>query len=731
MTQDPFRLVVRDPSGAQRESMVTVSPTVVRLIPDRIRREHRIVPLEYHEGMITVIGERVGDEAADAAILEATGFRPRWLLAAPEEIARTLNSLGPAEQGVESTAGATFDAGYLIDHGLARLPRLGEELASRGLITEEDLGQAIAEQERAGGRIGEILVLGGALEEHALLRVLADQQSLPTVDLSEFDPAKAPIDAIPEPLARRLQCVPIAMDETYLFLAVPDAPDRALAQEVEEHTHLKVRPFLAPASEIDALLRRIHGAEYSRVARFDLMERFPESSAHKVLSGGQKGVLVVAALVALAAAIVFFIPTAIVIFALASIAYTANSGYKLISGYAALDHRYEFDATPEELAALNERELPVYTVLVPLFREAAVLNQLVNSIESLDYPRRKLDVRLLCEEDDDETIDAIDALNLPPHFEQIIVPASDPQTKPKACNYGLVGAKGKYVVIYDAEDRPEPDQLKKAVVMFERADDSVACIQAKLNFFNQNTNLLTRWFSLEYSTLFDLILPGLDARNDPIPLGGTSNHIRLDVLVDVGGWDPYNVTEDADLGIRLHKLGYRTIMMDSTTLEEANSEIANWVRQRSRWIKGYIQTWLVYMRHPLRLLRDVGFKGFMSFQLMVGGAFIFLINPFFWALTTVFFLTQAGLIQDLFPGWVYFLAAGQLFLGNFVFMYLAMAAASRRGSHALAPYALALPLYWGLMSLAAWKGFLQLFTNPFYWEKTEHGLDMSSPGTIV
>ncbi len=728
MNQDPYRLVVRDPVE-RRESMVTVSPTVIRLVPDRMRRELRIVPLEYREGKMTVIGERVGDESTDNAILDATGFRPRWLLAAPEEIARTLNEIGLGESGVESSEGATFDAEYLLDRGLARLPRLGEELASRGLITEEELGAAIAEQERVGGRIGEILVLGGALEEHALLRVLADRQQLPIVDLSKFDPSKAPVDAIPEPLARRLHCVPIAIDDQYLFVAVPDAPDRALAEEIEEHTHLKVRPFLAPAAEIDALLRRIHGVEYTRVARFDLMERFPESSAHRVLSSGQKAFFILAAIILVGAAAVFFVPTAITVFAIASLAYTLNSGYKLVAGYAAMDHAYDADATPEEIAALDVRTLPMYTVLVPLFREAAVLNQLVNSIESLDYPRRKLDVRLLCEEEDDETIEAIKALNLPPHFETIVVPASNPQTKPKACNFGLLGAKGKYVVIYDAEDRPEPDQLKRAVVMFERSDESVVCIQAKLNFFNQNTNLLTRWFSLEYATLYDLIMPGLDARNDPIPLGGTSNHIRLAPLVELGGWDPFNVTEDADLGIRLHKAGLRTIMMDSTTLEEANTQLPNWIRQRSRWIKGYIQTWLVYMRHPLRLLRDVGFRGFLSFQLMVGGAFIFLLNPFFWALTTIFFLTRAGLIQDLFPGWVYFLAAAQLFLGNFVFMYLGMAAGSRRGSYGLAPYALMLPLYWGLMSIAAWKGFLQLFTNPFYWEKTEHGLDVSSSGS--
>jgi hypothetical protein len=137
------------------------------------------------------------------------------------------------------------------------------------------------------------------------------------------------------------------------------------------------------------------------------------------------------------------------------------------------------------------------------------------------------------------------------------------------------------------------------------------------------------------------------------------------------------------------------------------------------------------MRHPIRMMRDVGFKGFLSFQLMLGGSFIFLINPFFWALTTIFVFTQAGLIQDLFPGWIYFLAAAQLFFGNFVFMYLGMAAGARREYHGLAPYALMLPLYWGLMSIAAWKGFIQLFTNPFYWEKTEHGVDIAQPGTSV
>jgi cellulose synthase/poly-beta-1,6-N-acetylglucosamine synthase-like glycosyltransferase len=279
-------------------------------------------------------------------------------------------------------------------------------------------------------------------------------------------------------------------------------------------------------------------------------------------------------------------------------------------------------------------------------------------------------------------------------------------------------------VIYDAEDRPDPQQLKRAVLMFRSIDESIVCIQARLNFFNQHTNWLTRWFSIEYSLLFDLLLPGLDSRRDPIPLGGTSNHLKTAALLEVGAWDPFNVTEDADLGIRLHQAGYRTTMMDSTTYEEANTQIGSWVRQRSRWIKGYLQTWLVYMRNPFRTLGGIGLKGFISFSLLIGGTFIFLINPFFWFLTTLFALTQAGFIQELFPGWMYFLAAALLFIGNFVFVYLGLVAAVRRGDDNLAVYALFLPFYWTLMSVAAWKGFAQLITNPFYWEKTEHGVDV-------
>jgi cellulose synthase/poly-beta-1,6-N-acetylglucosamine synthase-like glycosyltransferase len=219
-------------------------------------------------------------------------------------------------------------------------------------------------------------------------------------------------------------------------------------------------------------------------------------------------------------------------------------------------------------------------------------------------------------------------------------------------------------------------------------------------------------------------MPGLDASDAPIPLGGTSNHFVTEQLLELGAWDPHNVAEDADLGIRLTKAGFRTAIVDSTTFEEANSELNNWIRQRSRWVKGYIQTWLVHMRHPLRLARQLGWRRWMSFQLVVGGTFAtFLLNPLYWALTTLWLLTEAGVIRAVFPGLVYYAAAFGLHVGNFVFAYLNVAGSMRRGYFDLVKFALFSPIYWGLMSIAAWKGFLQLFYRPFYWEKTVHGLD--------
>jgi len=456
--------------------------------------------------------------------------------------------------------------------------------------------------------------------------------------------------------------------------------------------------------------------------------------------------------------------------------YLVVAAYKLAIVLLSVIKPREITVSGDELRRLYDHELPVYTVLVPLYREEAVAQKILNAVNSLDYPQHKLDVKVLLEPEDYETIEALRSASLPACVELVVVPDSMPKTKPKACNHGLHRARGEYLVIYDAEDRPDPDQLRKAVAAFAKCDGRTICLQAKLNYYNPRQNILTRWFTVEYSTWFDLYLPGLHALGAPVPLGGTSNHFKTSVLKEIGGWDPFNVTEDCDLGIRLHKMGYKTQVLDSTTWEEANSRLFNWIRQRSRWVKGYIQTHLVHMRNPLKTMWQLRPWGFSHFLASVGGlSLMLLMNPIFWAMLLVYgglwtidlsnndwsvakvleceqAPTERVIRLDARPGerlsWqlvftelprnatpgtafvnrlsqVFFIMTVVLFMSNVFFMFTHVMACVRRKTYYLIPYALLTPFYWLLISIGAWKGFLQLFLRPFYWEKTVHGLDTS------
>lgn len=408
--------------------------------------------------------------------------------------------------------------------------------------------------------------------------------------------------------------------------------------------------------------------------------------------------------------------------AVAIVFYLVHSTYKFWLIYNSLERPVALQFTPEQLEALPADELPTYTILVPLYREALVLPRLVQYLSRLDYPAAKLDIQLLMEADDQLTQDACAQLTLPPQFHPVVVPHSLPKTKPKACNWGLYTCQSELLVIFDAEDRPEPDQLRKAVAAFRQLPAHIVCLQAKLNFYNQRHNLLTRWFTSEYSAWFDLFLPGLTASGWPIPLGGTSNHFKVAPLKELGGWDPFNVTEDCDLGIRLHKHGYGAAMIDSTTWEEANGNFLSWFRQRSRWVKGYLQTYLVHMRRPLKLLRQLGPGSFFSFQMTIGGACAcFLLNPLYWLMTVLWFLTHSATIAAIFPAPVYALGTFCLLVANFVFIYVAVIACLNRGYYDLVKYSVITPLYWLMMSWGAYKAAAQLITRPHYWEKTEHG----------
>lgn len=376
----------------------------------------------------------------------------------------------------------------------------------------------------------------------------------------------------------------------------------------------------------------------------------------------------------------------------------------------------------------SRRDWPRYTILCPLYKEEKIIGQFVRAMKSLDYPKDKLEVLLLLEENDEATIKAAKKADLPEFISIVEVPDSQPKTKPKACNFGLHRATGEYAVIYDAEDIPEIDQLKKSVMAFEKLGNEIGCIQAKLNYYNPKQNLLTKLFTAEYSLWFDLVLPGLQSIHAPIPLGGTSNHFRTQDLRNLGGWDAFNVTEDADLGVRLFKRGLRTAILDSTTYEEANSQLGNWLKQRSRWIKGYFQTYLVHMRNPHTFWHLRDWWHFFTFQLVLGGKVLaILINPLMWVMTIVYFLFRPWVgqfIESLFLAPVFYIGVFTLVIGNFLYAYYYMMGLAKRQLWDLIPFTLLVPVYWLMISWAGAMAAWDLVMRPHHWHKTLHGLHL-------
>lgn len=474
---------------------------------------------------------------------------------------------------------------------------------------------------------------------------------------------------------------------------------------------------------IIAYLTATFKPEYAAQAADGLYESNPALSARYVLSTSQKVIGIVAVVIVIACAIAWPLTTLMSLIGVASVIFLASTMFKFF--VALRGSRYDLVARvrPDEIAALRDDELPMYTVLVPVFREARIVGRLVENLGRLDYPTDRLEVIILVEEEDAETRDAIAESDPPDHFLVVTVPKGAPQTKPRACNVGLEVARGDFLVIYDAEDAPEPDQLKKTVIAFSRAHESVVVMQAALNYFNARENVLTRMFSLEYSYWFDYMLTGLDVRDLPIPLGGTSNHFRTPALRELGGWDPYNVTEDADLGIRASALGYRVGVVDSTTMEEATSQVGIFIGQRSRWIKGYMQTALVHARQPLALIRQIGIRRFASFTLLIAGTPLTFLGVIPFTLLTIasFLIPWADVVPE-FPPAVLWICLLNYIVGNSLMVYLNMMGPYKRGAFWLVGWAILNPLYWMLHSLASYKALWQLITKPHYWQKTEHGM---------
>ncbi|WP_017910554.1 glycosyltransferase family 2 protein [Xanthomonas sp. SHU 199] len=624
-------------------------------------------------------------------------------------------------ESVAAEAGVPGRLGRLPTEGGLQAP-IGEALVAAGVIDPPQLQNALALQARWRSRLGDVVLAQRGVAPLRFYTVLAQHFGLNFANL-----LKQPIDPAlfqPEHLADYAQrlVLPWREEDGQLVLAVADPGPETFAWARATYGE-QVRFVGTSKFDIVWSLQQHADAQLTHDALNLLAEHAPEHSARQVITRAQS-VFLVALTVVLAAALALWpLVTLIALNTLIAVAFLATFGLKLVLAWRGARRRIDIKVSDEEVAALGDEDLPVYTVLVPMYKEPDVLPILANALRRLDYPTSKLDVKLVLEADDTETIEAAKALGLEAFFEIIRVPPSQPKTKPKACNYALRFARGQMLTIYDAEDKPEPDQLKRVVAAFRKSPADVACIQARLNYYNADENWLTRMFTLEYTLWFDFYLPALETLRIPIPLGGTSNHFRLDILRKVHAWDPYNVTEDADLGVRLTQQGYRVSVVNSTTFEEANVSIPNWIRQRSRWLKGYMQTWLVHMRDPVQLYRSTGVRGFWGFQLFVGGTFFTaLAAPLMWLSYGLWLAVGSKFFDPFFPPALLYLSLLNLLLGNGFLIYMTLVAAFKRDYFRLAPYALTVPLYWLLQSIAAYKGLWQLIRNPFYWEKTTHGI---------
>lgn len=372
----------------------------------------------------------------------------------------------------------------------------------------------------------------------------------------------------------------------------------------------------------------------------------------------------------------------------------------------------------------DERHLPRYCIMMPCYKEGKVIKQLISNINNIDYPKDKLQVLIVVEDDDYDTLTVLKKITLPSHFQIFLVPTPLlPKGKPNACNHALAAVDAEFLVIYDAEDRPEIDQLKKAVKRFHELPEYVVCLQGKLNFFNANENWLTRLFTIEYTTWFDLFILGLSRLHLPIPLGGTTNHIKVKPLKDIGGWDKYNVTEDCDLGIRFSAMGYKVDYLESTTYEEAVIRPWAWIKQRTRWTKGYMVTWLVHMRNPIKIYKNIGFDGMMALQLFVLGVPLTnLINPIMFSLFFIWFAFDPNWIHQLFPPLIWNMGIVLFVIGNSILIVSSMFAVFRRKWYNLILWCGLIPIYWIMQSIATYRALYQLVTKPHEWEKTEHGI---------
>jgi len=616
----------------------------------------------------------------------------------------------------------------LLEPQLTRLTRhyrqpLGRILCDTGRLSAEDLLQALELHRRTGAPLGRVCLAAGFVEEAALREALALQWAAETVEAARMPADPAPARLLAPEFCLRHGVVPWAQAGAATVLATsrPEAFE-ALLPLLPETLH-PVRMAVAAESEIEQAIAAAHGADIADAAEACVPREESCRGWGAPRDLQRLGLLAAGAAAILAVVMVpglFFAG----LFLWAALTLAASTGMKALA--FALRPR----ATPgADMPPPLPETVPCITLLVPLFDESDIARTLLRRLERLRYPRAALDVILVLEAGDKHTRAALAQTHLPPWMRVVEVPERNLRTKPRAMNYALGFARGRIVGIYDAEDAPEPWQLHRVAARFAEAPPDVACLQGVLDYYNTHSSWLARCFTIEYATWFRVVLPGLARLGFAIPLGGTTLFIRREVLEDIGAWDAHNVTEDCDLGFRLARHGWRTEMLATATHEEATNRLWPWVRQRSRWLKGFMLTYLVHMRRPVRLFRQLGARRFLGFQLLLGTAATqFLLAPVLWSL----WLVPLGLPHPLEPvtGRAALVWIGIAFLASeAVALAIGFAAVSRTGHDRLARWVPTMHLYFPIGALAAYKALYELAGKPFFWDKTAHGHSLKQRAT--
>ncbi|MBI5131687.1 MAG: glycosyltransferase [Rhodopseudomonas palustris] len=594
-----------------------------------------------------------------------------------------------------------------------------------GILAPDLLNAAARRADDLGVSADRVLIQWGAIAEDAYLARLALHLDIPLINLTRAARADCPLPDRQFVAAASTGVLPLRRGDDLRWVVAPTVQTTARALCERQRRWRDPRLRLTSAAVMQQYLADQGAHAIGQQAAFDLQRRWSVLSAGPQRDSGpiwRQRLMRGLAVLGVVLAVPLLAPeTTATLLALWFIGFAA---FRLVACFWPSRPLRRRLRRPDDA-------LPIYTVIAALYREANCAGQLVAALEAFDYPPEKLDIILVLEPNDRDTHAALARLGPRPHLRVLTAPPIGPQTKPKALNWALAFARGDFIAVYDAEDRPEPGQLRAALDAFDQHGPTTACVQASLSIDNRTHSWLSMTFLAEYAGQFDLLLHGLTALGAPLPLGGTSNHFRVPVLRAIGGWDPYNVTEDADLGFRLARFGYRAAAFASTTFEEAPVTFGNWLPQRARWMKGFIQTGLVHLRHPLRLWRQIGGRGVATLGLLVGGHVV-------GALAYLALLAVAGLALAAesvpLPAWLQpapptALHCCAVMAGFVSTIVVGVAGLARRGRLRFAPVLLLTPLYWLCLSLAAWRALAQFVWAPYRWDKTEHGVAARAPAS--